>query len=573
MTNDLADLTTRPSGNPVLDRLDDVVSGADAAEKLDAIIRRTDAEEVLQSLQAPTFYRLMKRAGWDQSYDLLQYATPAQIQTFIDFDCWKRDRILTDDLEKWLGALVSESDDAHFKRVCRELDPEILAIFFKSHLHVEMTDDQQRPPDHLEGEVEVTPDGSYAIVYPDDEDKATLLRMLLDRLYHVDRVLAWTLLEAVRWELMSQMEETAYRWRNKRIEEYGFVSRDEAVEIYQYVEPVDYRERIESEGSDVEADVDPPQRLGLPEVFQQEFDEEFFLFRAVRPILDEEKLKRVLFEIRAVLNRAIVADGVEPGEIEAAGEVVRRTLGYASLGLQFLSRDDVERARDYVLEVPIKQIFRVGYSLTSKLQHKIESLRDRPTLSLLERDELSLLNEDDRALADSLLRHRPTYAADRHDYDIFKEQDQLDDAAFRVGLIAFKQVWLFGLGERSVSDVGDLVFGDETLNSPETVSFDSLFTTRIVRHLTSPHGDDLAPIDSETLEELPDLVRDAPWEGDVPGYFEELLEPIREASSAADKLALQWLNETLDHLEDEFGRVSEIENPEIFESVLLLAET
>ena len=358
MTHDLADLTDRPSGNPVLDRLDGVISGADAAEQIDAIIRQPDAEDVLQSLRAPTFYRLMKRAGWDQSYDLLQYATPDQIQVFIDFDCWKRDRLLTDELQKWLKALVSESDDEHFKRVCRDLDSEILAILFKSHLHVEMTDDQERPPDHLEGEVEVTPDGWYAIVYPDDEDKATLIRMLLDRLYHVDRVLAWTLLEAVRWELMSEMEENAYQWRNTRLEEYGFVGRDEAMEIYQYVEPVEYRETLEQDGSEVDARVEPPQRLDVPQVFQQEFDDEFFIFRAVEPLADEEEVKRILFQIRAVLNRAVIADGIEPGEIEAGREVVRRTLGYMSLGLQFLSRDDLERAQDYVLDVPLKQIFR-----------------------------------------------------------------------------------------------------------------------------------------------------------------------------------------------------------------------
>ena len=205
----------------------------------------------------------------------------------------------------------------------------------------------------------------------------------------------------------------------------------------------------------------------------------------------------------------------------------------------------------------------------------MQSLKDRPTLGLLEEDNLSLLDGDDRALVESLLRRRPTYAEGSHDYDIFKEQEQLDSAAFRVGMIAFKQVWLFGLEDRSVSEVGSLLFGDDTLNSPETVTFDMLFATRVVHYLISDEDDPaLTPLEPSTLETLPELMRDAPWEDDVAGYFEDLLDPIVEASSAAtDKLAVRWLRQTLDRLDDEFGRISELDRPEVFESVLLLADT
>ena len=572
MTDELKELTRRPSDNPVLERIETELPPGDAAEQIDAIIRRPDAEETFQSLEAPAFYRLMKRAGWDQSYDIVPYASPDQIQVFFDFDCWQRDRLLPEKMDKWFGALVSESEDDQFKEVMRDLDPEIPAIYFKTNLQVEHTDEENRPPPHLEGgNVEVTPDGVYAVVYPDDEDRAALFRTLVDRLYHVDRVLAWTLLEAVRWELMSEMEEKAYRWRNSRLEEFGFVKREEAVEIYQFVDPVDYRERIEAGDYEDHADVEPPERLDMPEILRQEFDEEFYVFNAINAFRNDEILREILFELRALINRAMIADGIEPGELETGREVVRRTLGYLSLGLEFLSRTDIETAQDLLLDLPIKEIFQIGFSLASKLKSKMESLRDNPTLSIIETDELSLLGPDDRAVAESLLRHRPTYAEDRQTFDIFKTQEQLDHAAFSVGMIGFKQVWLFGLHADSIADIGELVYGEATYNSPDEVTFDVLFATAVANFLAG-EAPDLAPLTADRLEQLPASLDEAPWADDLDAHFEELIGPIVETAPAASpKLARRWLEETLDRLDDEFGALRTVDQPEMFTPVVLIA--
>lgn len=570
MNDKLQDLSRRPEENEILERIETELPPGEAAEQIDAILRRTDAEEVFQSLEPPAFYRLMRRAGWDQSYDLIQYASSDQIQTFFDFDCWQRDRLVPEKMDKWFGALVSESDDAHFKEVCRDLDPEILAYYFKSNLHVDHTDEEGRPPEHLEANAEVTPDNWYAVVYPEDEDRAGMLRTFLDRLYHVDRVLAWTLLEAVRWELPAEMEEKAYRWRNSRLEEYGFVKREEAVDVYQYVDPVSYRERVERGETDDWAGVDPPERLDVPKIFRQEFDDEFYVFEILETFREESTLRELLFELRALVNRTMVADGIEPGELDTGREVLRRTLGYLSLGLAFLARNDTDSAQEFLLDLPIKEIFRVGYSLTSKLQSKLESLRDNPTLSLIDEDELSLLGPDDRAIAESLLRRRPTYAEDRETYDIFKTQEQVDRAAFSVGMIAFKQMWLFGLHAESVAELAERIYGENLLNPPDAVTFDSLFATRVANYLLD-RDETLEPLDAADLEELAEILRSSPWEETFDDFFDNLVDPIVESAPVATrKLAVRWLRQTLEQLDGELGEVHSVDEPKYFEAVLLL---
>jgi hypothetical protein len=541
------------------------------AAKVKAIMEMADPVGYLEQLDAQVFYQLIKSAGWDQTHDLIQYATPRQIQNFVDFDCWTRDRLIPDKMDKWLLSLVTDASDAKLKTVARELDAEVLSIYFKTFLHVEELD-EGRIPDHLEGDIGTSPDGVYAIVYPENDDRAALLRALIDRIYAVDRVLAWTLLEAVQWELMSEMEEFAYKWRNSRLEEFGFVTREEAVEAYQYVDPAKFRERLEKGARpDERVESIAPPRLDLPAVLEDELDEEFFAFRALSGVDDPTAIQRIIYQIGALTNRTMIADGIEPGEVESGREVVRRTLGYLSLGLEFLSRADLNAAARQLSEVPVKRIFQVGFSLPRKLQHQLAALEERPALTLLDGERYSLLNEDERALAESLDRPRPTFAWDWRRYEIFKSQEQLDSAAFRIGMIAFKQIWLFTVAGQTPDALGEALHSDEVANEPATATFDALFATWLARFIL---GEDpsLNPLRSTEIELLIERINLAPWDAeDGAAFFKPLLERINaHVPPGSNRLFTRWTIQTLARLDDEFAGVTLVDNPAIFQDVLLV---
>lgn len=541
------------------------------SEQIKAILDMDDPQGFFEALDAQVFYQLIKSAGWDQTYDLIQYATPAQIQNFVDFDCWTRDRLIPEKMDKWLLALVTEADDAKLKTVMREVDAEVISIYFKAFLRVEDLDDG-RIPDHLEGNVAMSPDGAYALVYPDNEDRAALMRALVERIYAVDRVLAWTLFEATRWELMSEMEEVAYKWRNSRLEEFGFVSREEAMEVYQYLDPAKFRARM-----DKQVRLDEfvaralPKNIDLPEVLEDELDDEFFVYRALHTVADSRQIHSVLFQLGALTNRTMIADGIEPGELESGREVVRRTLGYLSLGLEFLSRADLAQAAQQLTSLPLKRIFQVGFSLARKLQAQLASLEDRPCLTLLDEQRYSLLNEDERALAESLDRPRPTFAWDWQSFEIFKSQEQLDHAAVRIGMLAFKQIWLFGALEQTPQSLRDALASQALANNETTTTFDIIFATWLARFILegTPRVD---PLDGDEIAELIKRVDQAPWDGDAgAAYFKPLLDIFDEKiPSSSTTLFTRWVVATLARLDDEFAGVSPLDNPAIFQEVLLV---
>ncbi|MFP4596929.1 MAG: DUF6178 family protein [Persicimonas sp.] len=571
MSDKVVDLEKRREPESPLDHLERTLPPGEPQDQVKAIMEMRDPVGFLQSLDSHTFYQLIKGAGWDQTYDLIQYAEPRQIQNFLDFDCWTRDRLIPDKMEKWLVALVTEATDDKLREVARNLDPEVLAIYFKAHLHVEELD-EGRIPDDLEGNIATSPDGVYAIVYPDDEDKSALLRALLERLYAADRVLAWTLLEAVRWELMSEMEEFAYKWRNSRLEEYGFVTRDEAVEVYSYVDPARYREKIDGElKPDEHLERLAPDTLDLPAVLEDELDDEFYAFRAVSKLVDPEVVQRIFYQIAALTNRTMIADGIDPGEVESGRQVIRRTLGYLSLGLEFLSRADLDLAGKQISYLPVKRIFQVGFSLPRKLQARLESLEHRPTLSIVEGDKFSLLDADERALAESLARPRPTFAWDQHNYEIFKSQDQLDSAAFRIGMIAFKQVWLFAVLRETLEALAEVVYSDQTVNEPPAVTFDTLFTTWVANFLLGGEAT-LRPLRPGGLKRLTKVLRQAPWDDKGKAYFKPLLDEVEDSVPvASNRLFIRWVNQSIERLDEEFSQVTSIENPAYFQEVVLVS--
>ena len=210
----------------------------------DAILDRPDAEAFIPAMPADALFRLIKEVGWEQGVDLIPYVEPEQLQVFVDIDIWRRERFLPVRMDPWMHAVVHDLEDRPFQQAMRELDGEVLALYFQDLLQVMDTDEEGRIPDHAPPGATMSPDGTHVLIYPEDETRAALARKLIARLYELDRALAWTLLEATRWELPTEMEEYALRWRHSRLEEYGFVSRLEALSIYKLLDPAGYRERL-----------------------------------------------------------------------------------------------------------------------------------------------------------------------------------------------------------------------------------------------------------------------------------------------------------------------------------------
>jgi hypothetical protein len=445
-----------------------------------AILDRADHVAFIEGLDPYVLFSLIKTAGWDSGRALVPYASSAQVQTFVDLDCWRGDRFAPDSLMKWISVLTSDATDARFNAACRETDSEILAMFFKVYLKVGMIEEGQIPPelDHHE-EVARSPDGVYAIVYPEDADTAALIRVFLRRLYDVDFTLAHILLEAVRWELMSPIEEAALRWRTSRLEEFGFVPRHQAIAVYSSVDPEAARVRFEAGELRRPKAVLSDDDASMMDRMGASFDD-FSLLKEALGQIDDEIRQVVITEIVSLQNQTFVADGIEPGDVQSAHEIGFRTLGYLNLGLEFLSRCNADDACVVLKEVPIREVFGVGFGVVTGLRNQVLSLRHRPALTVIESNSWSLLRHADAGLFDAVSRNRPVFTEDGHLFRAFSQQRDVDLAAFRIGRVACQQLWLFGVAGLAMDQLAQLVYGDLLANDPATITFDAFLGVAIV---------------------------------------------------------------------------------------------
>lgn len=564
-------LSTRRQAPSPFARLQTSLPAGEPAEQINAILERDDAEDFVKTINPHALFRLIKDAGLDQGMDLIPYTSPEQLQVFFDLDCWQKDRLNTDRMAAWLAIMVADADDGHFHRAIRDIDPEVISLFFKKNLlAVGLIEDGEIPED-MPDNAQLSPDNAYALVYPEDEDQAALMRALVDRLYEVDPGLAWTLFEAVRWELSSQMEETAYTFRTSRLEEFGFVERTEAMQVYATLDPVKVRERWDSGELEIKPVLTAPSTLDVPAVVTENIGEEFFIFRIINSLEDDD-VHRLSAELAALTNRTMVADGIEPGEIETGKEVIRRTAGFLSLGLEFIARADEAIARRAVQTIALRTLFAVGHSITANLQQKARALQQRPTLSLVEGVLYSLLNPDEKALFEGLTDLRPTFASDRHTFDLFHTQDQVDRAALQIGMVALKQLWLFGVAGQTVEDLATMVYDGALLNEPDMVHFDAFFATALATHLLAGEPS-IRGLTAEELRALPEALRGTPWGEDPLGYFEALIGPMLvELPAATTGLATRWLREVLNWLIEELAPVSSYIGPEPFLEIFLVSQ-
>lgn len=353
--------------------------------KLDVILDAPDPAALVHGLPAQDLYFAAADIGLDDAGPLVRLARPAQFRTFVDLDAWRGGELDPARVATWLE-LARGDDDEGYRAKLEKLDIEVLELVLRASVQVYDLEEEE-PPD-IAGASERSPDGRFLLVYPEGPVPFTDARRLVAELYERDPFQAARLLSAVRWELTSELTETALRWRDARLADLGFPSPSEAASLYARAPRV------------APARPEPPREpAGF---FLAELERGNVLDRALAALPDvhRERLER---ELVAVLNMAIVADAVDVsdlGAVRAEAAAVRDTvaLGLARLG---------EPASRLEL-TPLKAIFQAGFTATLELRWRLDRLLAALPLRLPDGE--LLVDPPDDALVRALLARRPRFA-------------------------------------------------------------------------------------------------------------------------------------------------------------------
>ena len=362
------------------------ISALPARARLDALLAAKHARALVRALPPEQLYATVAEVGLADTTELVQLASPEQFQALVDLGAWRRDALDPHGLLDWLRAARGD-DHEEVLRKLHGLDLELLESMLRAFTVVHDLEENPDPP--VEGVTLDSADGHYRVELRVEGPEQAALRALLLDLMAEDPLAFSRLLEALRWEVPSELEEAALRFRWARLADLGFPDPESAAGLYAGV-------RL-PHVAPVRAAVELIRIGGKPVDF----------VHVALDALDAVEAENASEELRGVFNAALVADGADPGDLDAfraSAERARDTLG---LGLEYLSGGDPRRAPSVVRETPLRQVFQTGFSLALRLRHRAERLASRPLSRI---DGQWLLWPEQALVVGALRRARPMRA-------------------------------------------------------------------------------------------------------------------------------------------------------------------
>ncbi len=336
----------------------ELVCSAPVAQRAELLDLASSPEDLIPRLPEAELCFTVKAVGLESATWLLEHATPDQVVASLDLDAWSGLAPDRAKLGAWLEALATMRDESLVADV-RALDPELLVLHLKSRVAV------FQKPDDADTEGWQPPEGSrtlegqfHLLPLREGDDLADTLRVL-QVLFQNDYWTYFRLMQGVVWELPTETEEWALRWRTGRLEDLGFPSWEEAMRLYRHLSESERDALPEGRGAlDVSEWHLPVWLPSLPEGA----DSRHLVFRVVAEMEPEER-RAAFYAFVAVANQVAVADRMELSDIETTSRAIEKSARWISRGLEHLAREN-DTAPDSVLRrVPMERLFRVGANL------------------------------------------------------------------------------------------------------------------------------------------------------------------------------------------------------------------
>jgi hypothetical protein len=337
--------------------------------------------ELMPKIAAQDLHALVCSVGKEEFLDLVPTCSAEQLIALTDLEGWRASRFDHMGFEDWLGVLV-EAGPRHLQRYLKAMDLEQMLLYLcgrvRVHARAEQEDDGYPTlPNEVPGSaLWWSPDRRFVLEIFDwkkgeDRFQTDPIRPLLRHLETRDAWEVSRLLVALSWELATPLEEDCLRLRNARMEELGFPPAEEAWVLYAPGRP----DHLLAQGKGRVADPVAGEVAALVLRVRSSEDP----LQAALEELPETVAAIVVQQLAYTSNRALVADGVSPGEVDAVAASALRVRSTVCLGLGYaLARSPEGSPGKLVLRHGVQTLFRVGYNLCLPLAEMAREICRNP---------------------------------------------------------------------------------------------------------------------------------------------------------------------------------------------------
>ncbi len=333
-----------------------VVCDAPLAARARVLEMLDHPEHVIPLIPEAELCFTVKAVGLVDGSWILEHATNEQLVAATDLDAWKGITPDADSMGSWLEN-YAEAGPETLLRAARAIDAEVWVLYLRERVGVEFKpndDEGWQPP-----EGSTTLDGQVHFWALSKRDDVAAIGRLLQTLFESDYWLYFRIMQGVVWEMQSDLEEWASRWRTGRLEDLGFPSWDEAMRIYGFVRPDQRAEVPDEEHALDAASWDLP--VWMPQL-PAAHDARHAVFRAAAK-LDEDERRSFFYAVVSLANKLAVADGLPLGDMETLPKAIEKAAALASTGLEFIAQQRSMEFADVMRRASLERLFRVGATL------------------------------------------------------------------------------------------------------------------------------------------------------------------------------------------------------------------
>jgi hypothetical protein len=342
--------------------------------------------------------------------------------------------------------LLLQADPKRFIGWVLKEQLEFVELYLFRNLEVRIRDHDQDPSDF--GDEYFSLDNVYYFKFIDiptetesekriDKQRRALLTRLTQSLAALDHHAFQNILLEAAHVIPAETEEDCYRWRTVRLMEKGFLPFDEAVGIYQPLKPgeLDKKKR-----KFIPRSFQHVSSLPVPVVPLRELKEDNHFTRALQKIEQPNVLQQIQAEFANLCNQVVVADHKTIGEREALQEIVKKTSGYISIGIELMIKDkkvNPARAAALISRYPLQDIFRVGFGRALELKWRAEKWLSKSWFAQAEL-RLTFWGEQWMGVVGGLLIKKPLFYDNYETGVLYREFATLED--IRKTQLIFNQV-------------------------------------------------------------------------------------------------------------------------------------
>ncbi len=348
-----------------------------ATEKLKALLDLADPGRVIRRLRPDELYGLVRQIGIEDAWDLVLLGTPEQRQAICDLEVWADDAYEPGRLDRILE-LSLQAGLEHALAVVRASDPELIALHVFRQARVRLAREDDEPPaargsgdttneEEKDAETEfLSPDGVF-LIQCKDPDRVVSVRRLLDLMYAVGVEFAHRILFAGMYDTPGSLEHQARHFREKRLEDLGFPPPEERFAIWEPFDVRSLKEALERQAPRAPR-LDTLEHEGHPLALALTDRKTSSLFwEALASLAADPALPALLHRLLYLVNAVLAARTTTYHDDDAWEAAATHALDLVSIGLEDLSGGELGRAREVLLAVHPRDLYRVGVEVLRPL--------------------------------------------------------------------------------------------------------------------------------------------------------------------------------------------------------------